>query len=391
MTKPDNYVPKLCRHKARDLAFVRLSGRAIYLGRWGSPEAKANYDRHIADWLAGGRAPAAKPVRADQFLVEDLVADWVAYLNRRLVGSRQPREIGYALRTLLDLHAKTPAIEFRVQDLHNLREHMIRANLCRSMVNRRIGFILRLFRWGVKERKLPVATSHELSAIERLRPGEFGVRESEPVEPVDRKDVDAILPFVSRQVRAMIEIQWLTGMRPGEVLAMRKADIHPVDDVSCYRVVQHKTRHLGRKREVPILPAVETILAPFLLRTTDAYLFSPREAEAERRIEMARIRVSKVQPSQRARHDRALREQKQNLHDHYTVESYGRAIARACEKAGISRWSPNQLRHAAATRIANTLDLLAASYVLGHSSTTTTQIYAKMDFKRAKEVMQRLG
>jgi len=31
--------------------------------------------------------------------------------------------------------------------------------------------------------------------------------------------------------------------------------------------------------------------------------------------------------------------------------SYGRAIARGCEKAAIERWTANQLRHTAATRI----------------------------------------
>lgn len=37
--------------------------------------------------------------------------------------------------------------------------------------------------------------------------------------------VDAVLPFVSPQVKAMIELQRLTGMRPGEVCLMRTCDI----------------------------------------------------------------------------------------------------------------------------------------------------------------------
>ena len=39
--------------------------------------------------------------------------------------------------------------------------------------------------------------------------------------------VDAVKPFVSRQVWAMIELQRLTGMRAGEVCIMRGCDINP--------------------------------------------------------------------------------------------------------------------------------------------------------------------
>src|SRR5262249_41625622 len=48
-------VPKLCKHRATGRAVVRLSGKDIYLGRFGSAAAKAEYDRKIAEWLANGR------------------------------------------------------------------------------------------------------------------------------------------------------------------------------------------------------------------------------------------------------------------------------------------------------------------------------------------------
>ena len=37
------------------------------------------------------------------------------------------------------------------------------------------------------------------------------------IRPVVDADVEAVRPFVSRQVWAMIELQRLTGMRSGEV------------------------------------------------------------------------------------------------------------------------------------------------------------------------------
>ncbi len=65
---------------------------------------------------------------------------------------------------------------------------------------------------------------------------------------------------------------------------------------------------------------------------------------------------------------------------------YGIRIAEACKLAGLPRWSPNQLRHAGATRIREQIDLEAAQVFLGHSSAPTTEIYAAKNLKAAAEV-----
>ena len=38
--------PKLCRHKSQNLAYVRINGKQIYLGRWGSTEAWEEFERN---------------------------------------------------------------------------------------------------------------------------------------------------------------------------------------------------------------------------------------------------------------------------------------------------------------------------------------------------------
>ena len=55
------------------------------------------------------------------------------------------------------------------------------------------------------------------------------------------------------------------------------------------------------------------------------------------------------------------------------------------------RWSPNQLRHAAATTIRAKYGLEAAQMVLGHAKADVTQIYAERDLARAVEVMREIG
>ena len=66
-------------------------------------------------------------------------------------------------------------------------------------------------------------------------------------------------------------------------------------------------------------------------------------------------------------------------------------MQRAAAKAGMPPWSPNQLRHAAATAVRRAYGLEAAQLILGHQRADTTQIYAERDFSRAREIMRVVG
>ncbi len=113
------------------------------------------------------------------------------------------------------------------------------------------------------------------------------------------------------------------------------------------------------------------------------------------------------------------------LGEQYTTSSYRRAIHRACDRAfpptgdlakltgetnkawrerlGIEgverlnawqskhRWSPNQLRHTAATRIRKDFGLEAAQVILGHAAADVTQIYAERNADKAREVIRQMG
>ncbi len=91
----------------------------------------------------------------------------------------------------------------------------------------------------------------------------------------------------------------------------------------------------------------------------------------------------------------------------YTTNTYRRAIHRAvalankkraeeAEKAGIEvellpKWSPNRLRHTAATEIRRQFGLEAAQVTLGHASADVTEIYAEKDLALAAEVARKIG
>ena len=73
------------------------------------------------------------------------------------------------------------------------------------------------------------------------------------------------------------------------------------------------------------------------------------------------------------------------------MATYTRAIGRACKKAGIARWTANQLRHNAATFIRKEFGLDAARVILGHKSAAITEVYAEMDREKAVAVIGRIG
>jgi integrase len=181
-------------------------------------------------------------------------------------------------------------------------------------------------------------------------------------------------------------------MRPGEVVQMRMGDLDRAGRVWLYRPQRHKLEHQGADRVIPLGPQAQAVLAAFVRLDPLTPCFSPKEAERERRKVMRAARRTKVWPSHTTD---AIRKRKgwgpERLRDTYDSASYRRAVDRACKAAGIASWSPNQLRHSAATRIRKELGLEVAQAVLGHRQLETTQVYAEINVARAVEAMERLG
>jgi integrase len=387
-------------HKPTGQAVVTLGGRDHYLGRHGTPESKAEYDRLVAEWLAAGRMPPAQSLGPGP-TVNEMILAYVrhadAYYTMDGRPTKEPQDIRFALRPLRKLYGDRPAREVGPLAIKAVRQVMIDSGLCRNEVNKRVGKIKRAFKWAVSEELVPPSVYHGLQAVSGLRHGRADVRESKPVRPVPDAFVDAIRPHVSRQVWAMVELQRLTGARPGEVVIMRTIDVDMTGRVWCYVPSSHKTEHHGKERRIYLGPAAQAVLRPWLRADLMAYLFSPAEATDERKAESRRRRKTPVQPSQQ---DRSKHRPKKRPGIHYTTESYRRAIAYGVRKANAERarsgepsvpsWHPHQLRHNAATRLRREFGLDVARAVLGHSSPAVTEVYAELDMAKA-EAMERVG
>lgn len=384
--------PSYRLHKPTGQAVVTLNGRDVYLGRHGTAASRAEYDRIVAEWLSNGRQLPA-PGGAGDLSVSELIVAYVrhadGYYRKNDHPTGEAEAVRSSLRPLRQMYGPTPAREFGPLKLKAVRQALVDSGLCRNEVNKRTGRVVRAFKWAVENELVPPSVHHGLRAVTGLRKGRSGVRESEPVRPVPEAYVDAIRPHVSRQVWAMVELQRLTGMRPGEVVIMRTMDLDTSGRVWVYTPREHKIEHHGRPRVVYLGPRAQEILRRWLRTDLADYLFQPREAMEERSRERRSARETPLTPSQRARKRKAAPRRAPG--ERYETHSYQYAVPRACMRAGVPAWSPDRLWHNAATRLRRDYGLDVARVVLGHSSPVVTEIYAEVDHEKARIVMEKSG
>jgi integrase len=388
----------------------------VLLGKYDSPESRAEYRRVLAEWEEGDKQLRQRAAGHSGLTVNELLLAFWRHAEQHYRGpdakpTKELADFRLSLMPLKDLYGHTLAAEFGPLALKTVRQKMIDAGLCRGVINQRTGRIRRVFKWAVENQLLPRDALYGLQAVAGLQRGRSPARETEPVKPVPELFVEAVLPHLPTPIAGMIRLQLLAGMRPGEVVIMRSRDLDTRGKVWIYRpgsdcgpFGQHKTAWRGHQRRIAIGPRGQEVLRPFLKRELDAYLFSPAEAADERRALRRKQRKSPVPPSQRNR--RKVNPQKQPG-DHYTVASYGRAIKGACRKADVEAhrnnpdvpvdqvlipdWHPNQLRHTKATEIRGEYGLDGARVALGHRSPQVTEVYAELDFGKAMAIAEKLG
>jgi integrase len=195
----------------------------------------------------------------------------------------------------------------------------------------------------------------------------------------------------------MIEVHRLCGGRSRDIVEMRPADIDRTGPIWEYRPVRYKTEHYNeespdRDRTVFLGPRAQKILTPLLPANESDFIFSPRRAEDMRNAHRRSQRKTPLWPSHaRLRGIARAHRRRPSLRDRYDAASYRRAIRRACIKAGIPVWHPNQLRHCRLTEIRRQYGLEASKACAGHREIGTTQIYAERDGALARNVMAEIG
>jgi integrase len=384
--------PKYRLHKSSGQAVVTLSGKDFYLGRHRSEISRREYDRLVGEWLANGRRLV---LEEDNFEISvgDLILRYWEFCQEYYRKNGKPTsEQGHmkqALRIVRHLYGHTMVRDFGPLALKTCREDYLAAGQSRQKINQNVGRVRRMFKWGVEYELVPPTILHGLKAVSDLRKGRTEAPESTRVLPAPDEHIEAVLSLVSATIGDMIRVQRLTGMRPGELVQMKGSEIDRSSEQWIYRPASHKTEHHGHERVVHLGPRARKVLRPYVIAAGGGFVFSPRRCEAERHAERGRNRKTPMTASQRKRKPKARPKRKPR--EFYDCGSYGRAIKRACEKAGIPSWHPHQLRHNAATLIRKVRGLEEARVVLGHRSVAVTERYAEIDQNMSAEVMEAVG
>ncbi|MCC6653327.1 MAG: tyrosine-type recombinase/integrase [Candidatus Eisenbacteria bacterium] len=417
---PRTNQPPKYRHRTIDgnsRAYLTLRCRAtgrtkdFNLGPYDSPASRQLYHRLVAEWEANGRArigsgtpqaerrqlrPRSEPT------VAVILAEFIESDAWKQLGPREQSHYRPVIKLTARLYGESMISDFGPNSLRLLRNEMLRGEPAPPpgveagerkqrgpwgprYTSSQIGRLRRIFKWAVS-RELVSAT--HLAGLKTLEPLRLPPLQQRTIT-VER--INAIRPYLSAQVWVMVELQRLTGMRPGEVMLMRPCDVDRSADVWEYRPATHKNTWRGKRRIIVLGPEAQAVLTPFLLRAADAYCFSP--AEVVESLHQRRAEQRKT-PAGRGNSPGTNRSAnpKRKPRDRYDAGAYGHAVARACRAAGVKPWTPYQLRHTAATQITRAAGLEAASVILGHSSVLLTDaVYADRDLAKAKDVARRIG
>jgi integrase len=377
------------KHTRQYYVWDGVARRRVYLGT--DPDVAAERFARMAR-----PEPPAPP--AGGLSVAELLA---AYLDHRVAERADPRDVaalGAAARFANLECGATPAAAFRARMLQTVRTRMLAATdrrteggrpLSRRYVNKLVKQLVAAWTWAASGELVPAETALSLRTVRAVRLGKGG-REIPRVPAVEPWAVEATLPHLHPTVRAMVELQLLAGLRPGELCALRRRDVstdprelvplpgtgRSIAALKCGQTAvwlavpgSHKTLGRGKPRAACLGPQAQAVVRPLLDRPPAALLFSPAKAPGKS----------------------------------FTTQSYGKCVAAAVWRANRGRcradppepmvpdWRPNQLRHRAATEASEATDRSHAAAFLGHAGVDVIDVYLEQELRKAATVAAKIG
>ena len=399
--------PGYCLHKATGQAYVRFDGKPYYLGEYGTDKSKERYNRLKAEWLVNRHAAKFQPKASSGPKISDICNAYLDHAEKYYAGSSEFVNLELACRPLSELFATMPVNEFGILQYRACRDWWLSSDTrSRQYINKQMKRMLRIFKWAVGEGMIPASIHDTLKCVSILKRGRTTAHEAEKVKPVAVSMVEATLPHLTPIVADMIRLQQLLGCRPGEVCAITPSMVNRSGEVWTIALETHKTAWRGKSRTIYVGPKAQAILSKYLLRAGESPCFSPVESEKQRLEARHAARVTPLSCGNTPGSNVA-RKPRKAPGEAYITGSYAKAIKYACLRAfpapkGLSdeakrqwkvkhAWSPNQLRHNAATSIRKEFGLEAAQLILGHSEMGVTQVYAEQDTAKAIAVAKAVG
>lgn len=241
MARPKSVAPPTYQlHRPSGRAKVRVAGRDVYLGKHGSPESVAAYQKLVNEWLNNGRrlpdvsgasdtnSKSKSGTAPATITVVELIDQYREWSEKEYGDSPsgEHRNTMDAVVPVVRLFGRLAAEAFGPNALRQVRQTMIEgrhrkakegelkpAPLSRTTINDRIHRIRRVFRWGVSRELIPASVIQSLDAVDAIRAGRGQARERQPVRPVSEDIVAETVKQLSAPLVDMVNLQLLTGMR----------------------------------------------------------------------------------------------------------------------------------------------------------------------------------
>lgn len=312
--------------------------------------------------------------------VNEAMVRYVKYIEASLIdgeGNQLPSvaSIKSALSILKTLFGSTPLCEFGAPQLKACRALMVDEGRVRRQCNKRTNEIRRFFKWCVEEELVTRLILEALRAVSPLMPGRAGLKERDPRRPAEPEAVEKVLTFLPPAPAAMVKLLRLTGARPSEIMNMKPGEIERGGEIWKYVPTRHKGTWKGNGRSIFLNRDAKDFLAPWLLGCPDnAYIFSPRRSEELRHREQGEQRKTPLYPSHLECNERKrVKRPRLVPADRYNKD----ALARACKNAEIVAFTAYQLRHLKAVELREQFNLETVRAVLGQSTMSMAEHYAK--------------
>ncbi len=379
-------VPKL-RKNTNGQGFIEYKGKRYYLGKWDSDECHKRYAEAVAQILAGKMIGAKPIVTGLRPLLAELGIEYLEH-TRTQIAEKEFTAQRYAVTYLVEFCGSIPGDEFGPRALETFRTYLCgkldtrhknkeAKPYSRRYVNQIVNRVKRFIRWCCRMERIPADQYSKLLAVEPLRIGAIGVREKPPVRPVNVEIIANTLPWMRPHIAAMVQLQHLCGMRPGEVCQMKTCDVLQTGQIWLYTVPVHKGTARGDILVKAIGSAAQAILGPLLRENPTEPIFSPLDSEQKR--------IGK----------KAGNRKRRRIRGQYDSHSYNQGIRYALDKAKrakveIPPWHAYQIRHTAGTAVSQLLGQQAAQRLLGHKNLNTTNIYTESQTKELIRIAQEL-
>ena len=173
MARKANVLPSYLLHKQSGQARVRIDGKDHMLGPYGSEESRIAYGKLVAnaangigiDPLKGGSSSTIE----SGLTINELVLAFMRHADGHYIKNGEPTSeihcLKAATRPLVELYGFTPVDEFGPLMLKAVRQKFVDAGWVRDSVNKGVGRIRLIFKWGVENEMVQPSTLQALQAV----------------------------------------------------------------------------------------------------------------------------------------------------------------------------------------------------------------------------------